>query len=205
MSIKRWRLFNVGFFCLLSFASAALAFEEPDNFRGIKWGASPAEARQVIREQWEKRGVQPKPYGRYVLYRFYPDDGRLTVPESGLDWFGFRDLLGDADVRFTMKFLNNRFVHAEMEFDSGFLSIIQDAFEARYGPPTSKKDEEIQNRAGARFINRVLSWSGPTVSIRLEKYSGTVTNGRAWITQQPYVDYLREEQKKKAAGAAKDL
>ena len=44
--------------------SPVWAWEEPDNFRGIKWGTSPEDAMAVIRQQWKERGVAPqsRPY-----------------------------------------------------------------------------------------------------------------------------------------------
>lgn len=194
----------------LLLASASYGFQEPDNFRGVKWDASPEEAKEVIKEQWKKREVEFDRYG-FASKPEHFARVRDIEPKTGLYGKGgrgeflFRDTIGDAIVDIHIWFLENKFVQAELRFKSAFFPILEAAFKDRYGAPTLEEEREVQNRAGAKFTNKQISWIGPNVQIRIEKYFGTITDGRATVSQSAYVEYLLKERKEKLKDAAKNL
>lgn len=186
------------------------AYEEPDNFRGIKWGASPDEAKEIIREQRRQRGVKfdrqgfGEPPHKFVT-EIVPKDGVRTREFDQTTFFGFYDTVGEAGVNITLRFKDNKFVQAELRFVPGFFSILEAAFKERYGAPTSEAERELQNRAGAKFLNKQIRWLGQNVNVRLEKYGSTVTEGTATITQAEFEKAQMREFKEKTKGAGKDL
>ena len=196
----------------LLLASASYGFQEPDNFRGVKWDASLEQAKDVIKEQWNKRGVQFDQYGsakspHFAQVRDIEPKAGLYGPArtTGSGEFLFRDTIGEAIVDIHMWFLENKFVQAELRFKSAFFPILEAAFKDRYGAATLEEEREVQNRAGAKFTNKEISWIGPNVQIRIEKYFGTITDGRATVSQSSYLEYRLKERKEKLKDAAKDL
>lgn len=166
-------------------------------------GASPAEARQIITDQLAQAKLA-NPDHKY-LKGIWPIDKLAGLTGSRAGYFQFEDKIGDAIATFKMHFLDEKFAHAEMTFNSGGFSIIDGAFKSRYGPPSSETETEIQNRAGAKFLNKQSLWKGANVEISVMKYGGTVTEGRATIGDPSYIRHVMEELKKKAAEAGKNF
>jgi hypothetical protein len=124
---------------VLVLAGSVFAFQDPDNFRGIPWGASPLEAKNAITDGWNKRGVRPD----RVLYTIRPE-GNALLGEGRLKHFRFSDMVGGALADFRIFSLDEKFVHAEFTFHPGHFSIMETAFKECYGPPTSEEDNEIK-------------------------------------------------------------
>ena len=87
-------------------------------------------------------------------------------------------------------------------FGSDDFSFIKAVFLEKYGEPTKSASIPVKNRMGAEFLNEELIWDGPNILLKLEKYSSTVTEGRASFTVKSYtlmkIKEL-EEAKKRAA------
>ena len=114
--------------------------------------------------------------------------------------------IGDAFVSFELSFLDDRFSAARIYFKSeAYFDLIRNAFIERYGPPHSTTEQVLKNRMGAEFVNPVLVWKGPTLSIQLRKYRGTITDGMAIISTHEFDKEFVESYKQKGKAGAKDL
>jgi len=158
------------------------SWQEPEDFRGLKWGASVEEMRKVFRTAAQYRDI----------------GNRIKL---------FFDLqrIGDRVVELDLGFLDDRFSHASISFKSDDFVVMRDAFITRYGPAHSTTEQTLQNRAGAEFVNSILTWTGPTLNIRIQKYApGRVDNGSALLSKHEYTDELVRIYKQKGKDAAKD-
>jgi hypothetical protein len=113
--------------------------------------------------------------------------------------------IGEVGARLSLGFLDYGFAHVSVTFDESDLRIMDQAFETRHGTAHSTREVAMQNRAGATFMNTVKTWSGPTLSIRLEHYSTKITEGNAMIGKRAYLDEFLRFQKEKGRDAAKGL
>jgi hypothetical protein len=158
------------------------SWQEPEDFRGLKWGASVEEMRKVFRTAAQYRDI----------------GNRIKL---------FFDLqrIGDRLVELDLGFLDDRFSHASISFKSDDFVVMRDAFITRYGPAHSTTEQTLQNRAGAEFVNPILTWKGPTLTIRIQKYAGTLTDGSADLGKHEFTDELVRIYKQKGKDAAKDL
>lgn len=178
----------VGLFFALTIvgvSAAAESWQEPEDFRGLKWGASIPEMQQL-----------------------YPKAMKLqrTFEGERIEGFSvFNQEIGSVKTSFVLGFLDNRFAFAEIAFKSPDFMTLREAFVTRYGPAHSTREEKLQSRMGAEFTNQVLSWRGRTLSIYIAKYSGKVTDGTARISKHDYAEELIRAYKQKGKDAAKGL
>jgi hypothetical protein len=157
--------------CLLShlaMSGDALAFNGPETFRGVPWGASEDDLRLKIGPTSE-HGVWWKEC------KDYPDGQR---------WIGDRRCLGtiqlgDATVRAEYKLRANRFIGVLLSFSSRDFEWLATIFAERYGPPTTSAREQFKTLSGVEATNQIYRWSGPTIEITLQRFSGDITEGSA--------------------------
>jgi hypothetical protein len=109
---------------LLLLASPALAWNEPENFRGIPWGATMDQAQETLLKTWPA-GVTP------------PDCSR----ETGV--CGHPGKLGPIDVTFIYSFKEDRFAFAQVRFKTIDYDTVRRVFEERYGTPTLRQSDQI--------------------------------------------------------------
>jgi hypothetical protein len=81
-------------------------------------------------------------------------------------------------VKPTLGFRSNEFVYAVVTFDVAHFPTAERFFVERYGPPTKQEQEPVPGPTGARVTNELRHWIGPKVSITLQKYGPTLTEGR---------------------------
>jgi hypothetical protein len=142
------------FACL--WAAPAVAFNEPDVFQKLKFGQDPKllapECPKPRIINWEIcwEGDKYKP-GFLRIYN-------TKVGKAGL----INGLAGLIDGR--MEFLM-------FDFASIFFTELLATFTEGYGEPTKVETEIVTNRAGASFRNRIATWTGEKISIRLEERS----------------------------------
>lgn len=159
------------------------SWQEPEDFRGLKWGASIDEMREVF-----PTAQKPSIYGNRIK----------TFSVGG-------QRIGDALVQLYLGFLDDRFSSVQISFKSADFVVMRNGFITRYGPAHSTKEQTLKNRGGAEFVNTVLDWKGPTLAIQIQKYFGTVTNGDASLSKHEFTDELVRILKQKGKDAAKDL
>jgi hypothetical protein len=171
---------------LLIPAWAEPAWNEPEDFRGIKWKASPEEATSFIRDRWERRRKAGEIVLDTEIKQFYEDERVKRL--------AFRDKIGEVPVRLFFFFLDNQFIYVSIHFESNNYSAIKLAFKERYGPPHSERQFST---------NETLNWGGSNIFIMLE--SGMITGGIATIGHKVYLEYITQREREKAKKGAKDL
>jgi hypothetical protein len=131
--------------------SSTLAFNEPDGFRGIPWGAS----EEAVRAQMPG----------------------LCLPSVGGDFFGevlcSRSFtIGNVPVDELLSLRSGGFVGVSFSFDPKYFILIEAAFKDRYGNPTGTNNEEGNVRH---------EWRGTKVYILLWRYVSANTKSLATI------------------------
>ena len=166
----------LAFILTLTTAGAAFAFDEPDGFRGVPWGATEEQMRAAV--SIERACADYPVASRHLGDRFCP---ALL-------------LIGDIRVRANYSFRANRMTRVGLLFAPKDFDRLAAIFVERYGPATKLRDRDA------------LTWSGETTSVSLSRYLGMdVTTGYAVITTKAEMQEskrLRDEQTK---GAAKGL
>jgi hypothetical protein len=151
--------------------SNAGAFKEPDGFRGMPWGASEDALRDKLGETSE-HGILFDRCGAY------PTEQR---------WLGDRFCagafpIGGITVRAVYDFRANRFVRVTLAFRSQDFNDLVVIFRERYGPPTTSTREPFKTQGGLEAINQFHRWTGPTITIGIQLYSGQISEGAATLT-----------------------
>jgi hypothetical protein len=179
---------------LLLFLSAmpAVAFDEPKDFRGLKFN-EPLESQipncrdvalQVTREH--KEGCWSKSNGVYLIHQLGPLAG---VYISSTIVFPINGLIGMLNLSFA---------------GSQFSTIVS-LFKERYGQPTDEKESNWISKAGTKLPNRTLGWLGENIQIELVKLGSNRDLSEATFTTKLWRDSKADEMKKKIKDAAKDL
>jgi hypothetical protein len=139
--------------------TSSLAFNEPDGFRGITWKSSEAN----VNAKWPGLSCYPSSS---------PPSDRTCSSDTPIS-------IGDIPVLPLLGFRSNEFSYVMFSFDEAKFRIMERIFTERYGPPTRQNQREEQNRMGARYMNEMRHWIGPTVSITLQRYGSKLTEGLA--------------------------
>lgn len=141
----------------------------PDSYRGIQWGTSEKTARDDI--EIHCTNTLDK-HTRTCSSTFQVEDVIAT------DYFLFVD---------------DKFVGAVIQFDAQSFDSLKATFLANFGSPTSDKVETLQNSIGGSFQNEVLSWTGNTTEVVLQKYDAKVKEGLGHIGMRSYFSRQRTE------------
>ena len=136
-------------------ATTGFGWNEPDGFRGLKWGAS----QQELQRQMPKARC----YGPIC-------NNPLELTQ-----------VGPVHVVPTFYFSDGGLARVILEFSPSAYDALRSIFVERYGAPTSEQREPVKTGAGAEFVNEIAIWDGGIAAVRLEKYSGKITDGRATI------------------------
>lgn len=79
-----------------------------------------------------------------------------------------------------LRFIDDRFVGADVEFSPSGFDLLRVALEAKFGAPASTEAVEVKTPAGAAYTNTVVLWQLPNGgSIRLSRYGTSITAGLA--------------------------
>lgn len=201
--MKRTLIIAMG---MILFATSALAFNEPKDFRGIPWGASEADViAGLTLEAARQRGYTPEEVERFK----WSFRDRISCTEIPQKLFG--DLLcsglaieiGPArniETSYTLR--ANRLVAVGLRFKPDQFSLLEEIFIQRYGPPTDTRETPFKTQGGLQSVNRVLWWLGKDVSIQLQRYAGKITEGSARLqTVAESNEYQRRLKEEKFRGA----
>ena len=144
----------------LMLVTPSLAFKEPDSFRGIPWKAS----EESVRLRWPEL--------------------RCSTLEHALHWTRLCSTLDPITiegipVKPIVGFRSDEFGYVALSFDVAHFSTVERLFVERYGPPTRQEQEPMPSPTGTTVTNELRYWVGPKVSITLQKYGSTLTEGRA--------------------------
>lgn len=182
----------------LSVPVICLAWNEPQDVRGFKFGSSPEEAiavqNQRIKDLREK--------GEIVIDRELKSLGYV---EDRAQTFYTKDKVGEVLVTLMLTFLDNKLSRISFDFPSKQFPIMVAAFLEKYGKPSQKKETPVQTKMGALYTNEELNWEGANILIVLSKYSSKITEGAATFGTKEWNKYLLERAKQKSRKAASDL
>jgi len=179
-------LLLAGSLFLASLSYAAEPWQEPEDFRGLKFGASVEEMRAVFGNK-----VPPSP--------------NMSNNPRIKDFFLSGDKIGAAQASFILGFLDDRFFHVHIMFKSTDFSTLRTAFITRYGEPQSTRSTKLKTAMGAEYLDETLTWKGPTLMIELQKYAGKISDGRAHITKHEFNEEMIRAHRQKQKDAANDL
>ncbi len=168
----------------VAFIPSVLAWDEPTSFHGIPFGASPEVIRQHLPRFRCRREGGP-------TYATHHCDGHLMIGTVHAFALIECETAGMDSVALSFA------VEKYDEMTSAFL--------ARYGTPTDRETEPLQNRLGAHFLNEILRWTGKVLSIRLEKYGADVTQSMAFLRTHEATALREQRRKEKGAAGKKDL
>ena len=172
-------------FCLV--ASDALAFYEPDGFRGIQWGTSLTEAEQILKTLYANRvlvGEEPVCDGARTSERFA--DSEVCVANTDIE---------SVRVKLYFEFYQDRFVAVTVLSTPKSYAALKRGFIARYGAPT-RVDTTKKIGPFFEYTSEEVFWGGPTVHIKLLQYVGGPTFTVAVIALRSEVDRQAAEQRK---------
>lgn len=151
------------------------AFNEPDGFRGVLWGASESDTVKAIGRTPAWLGCVDNP----------PQD-RVMGDRSCID----RTPIGSIEISAVYSFRSDRLVRVELQFASGDFAQVLAIFVERYGRPTSRRQD-------------ALEWSGTNTSVALHRFLGS--RGYAAIATQAEIRESRRLRDEETKGAAKGL
>ncbi len=154
------------FLLLISFPSAAVAWNEPDSFVGIKWGTTPEEGLVALRERSLDAARTPP----QCTSGTYAGGSRQTNCKATLK-------LGTALLWGDFRFNDAGFAWAFGTFPSRDYETLKLMFVEKYGEPTATRHRDVTTRGGARLDDESLEWVGDNVVLRLSRFTGKVTEG----------------------------
>ncbi len=175
--------------CSFFLVSPAFAWNEPDGFKGLKWGDPPSE----IEASFPKGKTLPE------LEQLFKVDARSSYIQR------FNITIGDIRTGGLFYFLDGGFVHLSLLIKSAQFLILAAIFRERYGEPHAEREEVVKTKAGAQFTNKILSWQGENVTIRLQRYGSRIDTGEAEMGLKSWREYLLKKTGKQVKDAAKDL
>jgi hypothetical protein len=169
MTDRGTRTVILGALLVLAVVSSAFAFNEPDGFRGVPWGATEAQMRKAASV------VGCEDYAR-------PDR-----------WQGDRNCfvefkIGDIAVDSLYVFRGNKFVKVIMRFPSPDFARLVTIFQERYGEPTTKS-RDLAEWVGTRV----------NISVRRYLSQGAEGQASLVTLEMQESKRLRDEQTKDAA------
>ena len=174
--------------------SSALAFKEPDGFRGVPWGATEDALRDKLGEA-SAHGVL------FTGCENYPPEQR---------WMGDRSCSGafplaDITIHAIYAFRANRFVGVTLMFSSRDFEQVVALFIERYGPPTSSARESYKTQGGLEATNQIHRWTSPKIAIMLRRYGSHNSDGMGTITTRTELEESARLRRELTKGAAKGL
>jgi hypothetical protein len=146
--------------------SDALAFYEPDGFRGIRWGTSLAEAEEMLKALHAKRVlVGDGPVCDSAQTSGRPAGSSVCVANTDIE---------SVRVKLYFEFFEDRFVAVTVLSTPTSYDTLKRGFIARYGSPTRA---EKRNKIGpfTEYTSEEVLWEGPLVQIKLSQYVGGLT------------------------------
>lgn len=165
-------------------STMAHAFNEPDAFRDVPWGASEEVVRQTLTIQTCMETTTPALGDRLCRTEITI----AAIPVTAYVWFRTGGMTA-----------------VDLYFSPDRFALIEAAFVERYGPPTERTTEPFVTRGGLRDTNARNEWVGDKVFIRLSKYVGKITQSGARIQTQADRAEEHRQMKDLLKTGAKDL
>ena len=195
---------------LLLCASGAYA-TDPLEFKGLKIGSTAEELRTKYPELRCNDPIQKATTEKGFFKDFWErkqTDADLfcaTVISDRDPRTQLSDIAGHRATSFDFNFFGNRLMHASTSLSSLAFDDVVAALSARYGPPDKKDTEELQNRAGAKFTNIIVSWRRDGATLRVSKYDGSLDKSSYNLTSDDYWPEVENRRAARAKASAKSL
>ena len=155
-------------------AAESLAFNGPDGFGGVRWGAT----EEQLNEKFD------------FLNCFNYAPGYEYLGErscSGRAW-----MLGDLYLEPSYSFRRDQLVSVGFSFKSSEFERVTGVFVELYGLPTTDSIEPFKSPKGIESTNRTLKWLGPVIAIRLTRYNRDIPRGFAIIQTRAELEESEE-------------
>jgi hypothetical protein len=179
---------------------AGIAWEEPSEFRGMKFGKDLTKTIPSCPSDFWPNSTIKK------LYKPWETKIRCWEPsqvdtKAGEMYYTFHNFgpIGDVVVQMSGFQLNHRLGQIILLFSSESFSQLLTIFIARYGEPSQQNREEVANAFGATFLNQIAEWHGSNVSIRMKERWTKIDEGIITLT----TDFWRDHVSKKAIDRVK--
>jgi len=166
--------------------------QEPDGFKGFKFGSSRSDAGFLSEQEWLAGGAHDADhcFGQYL----------------GAERCERIDPIGDVGVTFTFYFRDNKLVEIDGSFNSSEYAKLRDVFIAAYKQPHTSQHNIERTALGAKVADESLGWTGKRVAVFITKYLGNITDGGFSISLRSEGverDRLKREAKRKAVESIK--
>lgn len=180
-------LFTVAIVMIL--ATGAHAFDEPTEFRGLKFGESIKtqlpECDSVYRPLLERPICLDASHGLSVIKN-------LMIGKT---------ILVDA---FATE-VDEKLASIYMETSSSNFNMLMDIFRERYGSPTQVQETTWTSKAGRTLPNTIVAWRGDNIHITATQLGATLNKSSIVITTKASRDRAAEKRKDNVKDAAKGL
>jgi len=179
---------------VLGIAINVAAWQEPEAFKGVRWGSPPQELQRVLAFP-DCKWVGKKQDDASVVYHLrWPGEDWGTCSGEGIG------RIGDASIGTpSFHYYANRMGMVVFLFNDHQHAKLREAFLAGYGSPTGRRVQQHQNAFGARFDSEELEWVGKRVTIRFsQRTAGDLTKGVVVYTTP---EFVRAEEAARAAKA----
>lgn len=106
---------------------------------------------------------------------------------------------------YMFEFRNGKLANATISFyETANLPLVI-ALTEKYGKPTSEKLVPMQNRAGAKFENKIVTWDLPDGRIEVSQRSSSIDKGSVRMSTTEYLKETAKEMIDKAKASASKL
>ena len=164
------------------------------SIMGVDWGINAQKF--IIHFKYRK---QIHTYKAFYLTNFRLGD--LVIEEIDFNFTSGEDQIKFKSKNYTKLFLEKVIFHISPNQFEDLLKI----FKIKYGEPLKFREFEIQNRMGAKFLQKIALWANSEIQrmINMTKYSTKLDQGK--ILFIPYDPNFAKERKEKLIEAADDL
>ena len=190
-------------------AAPVSAWNEPDGFRDLRWGASESAVR--AQPTWRYCEDVAKPLAR--TREFQDPARRDAMRRLGERRCVHEFRVGEIPVVADYYLSIARGLRGVvLQFDSDRFEAMKRVFLERYGAPTTAtSSESLESRIGKTFRNESLTWKGPTTSISLERYPFAIARASVAVLEdvrdggRPVEDAQRTGSEDSIKKGARDL
>lgn len=106
---------------------------------------------------------------------------------------------------YMFEFRNGKLANATIIFyETAHLPLVI-ALTEKYGKPTNEKSVPMQNRAGAKFENQIVTWDLPDGRIEVSQRGSTIDKGSVRMSTTEYLKETAKEMIDKAKASASKL
>jgi hypothetical protein len=151
---------------------SAVAWNEPDAFRGIPWGVSSEQARRICAANGEELGCYE------------------NVCKAWGD-------IGPVRSQITYEFTDDKLTSVILRFQSRDYSAMRNLFTEQYGRPTGESEDQFRTETRPQVTTQTLTWKGGKVVIYLGTILGPIDEGHAMLRLREDLDRAVQEAKEK--------